>query len=211
MYISRNVKYLRKKHEMTLGDLAKIMGYKSPTTVSKWEVGENAPPPKALAKLSQLFNVSTDQLLYKDMEYEEFTKEESTIPKAVRIKVFGKVPAGIPTEAIEDVQGFEDIPIEMTTGGRQYFGLKVKGDSMYPKYYDGDVVIVRKQSTFESGQDCVVYINGYDATLKRVVLEDDRIIIQPLNNAYTPRSYALNDEACPVTIAGVVVEIRRKV
>lgn len=211
MYIGSNVRYLRNKYKMTLGELARIMGYKSPTTVNKWEVGENTPPPKALEKLSQLFDVSVDQLLYKDIEYAEFTRDENPVSKAVRIKVYGKVPAGIPTEAIEDVQGYEDIPIEMTTGGREYFGLKVKGDSMYPKYHDGDIVIVRKQSTFESGQDCVVYINGYDATLKRVIREGDRIIIQPLNDTYHPRSYAINDEACPVTIAGVVVEIRRKV
>ena len=128
-----------------------------------------------------------------------------------RIKVFGTVPAGIPIEAIEDVVDWEDIPNDWISGGQEYFGLKVKGDSMYPKYLDGDTIIVRKQSDCESGQDCVVYVNGYDATLKKVVKKPDCIILQPLNPTYDPKVYDYNDESNPVTIAGVVVEIRRTV
>ena len=128
-----------------------------------------------------------------------------------RIKVFGTVPAGIPIEAIEDVVDWEDIPNDWISGGQEYFGLKVKGDSMYPKYLDGDTIIVRKQSDCESGQDCVVYVNGYDATLKKVVKKPDCIILQPLNPTYDPKVYDYNDESNPVTIAGVVIEIRRTV
>ena len=119
------------------------------------------------------------------------------------------VPAGVPLEAIEDIIDTEEIPAEWTTGGREYFGLRVKGDSMYPKYMDGDIIIVRKQDTCDSGQDCVVYVNGYDATLKQVkLLPDGGVRLQPLNPSYAPKTYYEGDET--ITIAGVVVEIRRK-
>lgn len=128
---------------------------------------------------------------------------------AIRVPVLGRVPAGIPLEAIQEVIDYEEIPAEMGRGGAEYFGLLVKGDSMYPRYLEGDVIIVRKQSTCESGQDCVVYVNGYDATLKTVFLLDDGgIKLQPFNHLYPPKTYYPGDE--PIAIAGVVVELRRK-
>lgn len=129
---------------------------------------------------------------------------------AIRIPVLGRVPAGIPLEAIEDIIDFEEIPADMVRGDSEYFGLRVSGDSMYPKYLEGDIIIVRRQDTCENGQDCVVYVNGYDATLKTVYLLDNGgIRLQPVNPQYAPKSYFVGDE--PVSIAGVVVELRRKI
>lgn len=129
---------------------------------------------------------------------------------AIRIPVLGRVPAGIPLEAIEDIVDFEEIPADMVRGDSEYFGLRVSGDSMYPKYLEGDIIIVRRQDTCENGQDCVVYVNGYDATLKTVyLLGNGGIRLQPVNPQYAPKSYFMGDE--PVSIAGVVVELRRKI
>lgn len=129
---------------------------------------------------------------------------------AIRIPVLGRVSAGIPLEAIEDIIDFEEIPADMVRGDSEYFGLRVSGDSMYPKYLEGDIIIVRRQDTCENGQDCVVYVNGYDATLKTVYLLDNGgIRLQPVNPQYAPKSYFVGDE--PVSIAGVVVELRRKI
>ena len=121
------------------------------------------------------------------------------------------VPAGVPIEAIEDILDWEDIPMDWLRGGKEYFALKVQGDSMFPKYIEGDTIIVRKECDCESGQDCIVYVNGYDATLKKVIKKKDCIILQPLNPAYDPKVYNYNDEFNPISIAGVVVEIRRTV
>lgn len=198
---ARNIKYLRKKYELTQKELADRVGLK-PATVSKWESGDNKPRFKEMQLLTQIFNVTENDLIHTDLSA-PIQKEPSS---AVRIKVFGSVPAGIPIEAIEDVIGFEDIPAEWTAGGREYFALKVVGDSMSPKYLNGDTVICRKQSCCENGQDCVVYVNGYDATLKRVVKKNGVIVLQPLNPIYETKIYT--DD---VHIAGCVVEIRRLV
>lgn len=139
-------------------------------------------------------------------------QDESVVKRktAIRIPVLGRVPAGIPLEAIEDIIDFEEIPADMVRGDSEYFGLRVSGDSMYPKYLEGDIIIVRRQDTCENGQDCVVYVNGYDATLKTVYLLDNGgIRLQPVNPQYAPKSYFVGDE--PVSIAGVVVELRRKI
>lgn len=131
----------------------------------------------------------------------------------IRIPVLGAVPAGIPLEAIEDIVDWEEIPASMCAGDREYFALEVKGDSMWPDYLPGDIVIVRKTPCCESGDICVVYVNGYDATLKQVKLgEDGSLSIIPKNPSYPPRTFTRDEvQSMPVSIAGVVVELRRKI
>lgn len=131
----------------------------------------------------------------------------------IRIPVLGSVPAGIPLEAIEDILDWEEIPASMCTGGKEYFALEVKGDSMWPDYLEGDVVIVRKSPTCESGDICVVYVNGYDATLKQVRIGvDGSLTTIPKNQLYPPRTYSREEVlSLPISIAGVVVELRRKI
>lgn len=109
-------------------------------------------------------------------------------------------------EAITDIIDWEDIPGDWSGS---YIALQVQGDSMNPEYREGDVIIVRVQPDCESGQDCVVYVNGYDATLKRVVKQQTCIMLQPLNPTYEPKIYEYTDPE-GVTILGVVVEMRRK-
>lgn len=162
--------------------------------------------------------LSIVQESYKDMIFArqmdsqmKANKKNENRDTSVRINVYGSVPAGIPVEAIEDIVDWEEIPSSMTTCGQEYIGLRVRGDSMYPKYMDGDTVIIHLQPDCESGQDAVVYINGYDATLKKVIKKQDCIILQPLNPSYEPRVCSYNDEDEPVKILGIVVEIRRKV
>lgn len=112
------------------------------------------------------------------------------------------MPAGTPIEAIEDIVGYEDVPGEWSG---EYFGLKVRGDSMSPKYLDGDTIIVKVQPTCDSGQDCVVQVNGFDATLKKVVIEKDHYTLVPYNDAYEPMTFTV------IKILGVVVELRRRI
>ena len=114
-------------------------------------------------------------------------------------------------ECIEDIIDTEEISADMLKGGKQYFGLKIKGNSMEPEYLDGDTIILEKTEDCESGDDAVVMVNGDDGTFKRVFKNDNGIILQPLNPAYAPLVFTNEDiEKLPVRIWGVVVEIRRK-
>jgi repressor LexA len=202
----KNLRYQREKAHMSQLELAKRLD-RTDATISQWENGASVPRQKTLKDIAKIFSVNVDDLLYKDMSNEQTAPAHTS----VRIKVYGTVPAGIPTEAITDIVDWQDIPQEWTTGGREYFGLKVRGDSMYPKYQNGDTIICRKQPDCESGQDAVVYVNGCDATLKRVLKQKEQIVLQPINSAYEPRIYRYDDIAHPVIIAGVVIELRRTV
>lgn len=136
----------------------------------------------------------------------QYNKKDSAL-----VFVYGTIPAGIPMECIEDIIDTEEIDGDMLRGGKQYFGLKVKGNSMEPEYLDGDTLILIKQEDCESGDDCVVMVNGFDGTFKRVFKNENGIVLQPLNSAYAPMVYSNEDiEKLPVRIIGVVDEIRRK-
>lgn len=208
MALSKNIRFLRNKNGWGQDFLAEKLGYKSYTTIQKWESGVSDPPLKTLDRLAKLFNVDIDDLNNRDLTK---PRMQGSTSEPARIPVLGSVPAGIPLEAIEDIVDWEEIPKEWTDGGREYFGLRVKGDSMYPKYMEGDTIILRKSDDCASGEECVVYVNGYDATLKRVVKKTDHMILQPLNSEYEPLMFDYNDARHPVRVAGVVVEIRRKV
>lgn len=173
----------------------------SRSTVTHWKRG-SMPTNSTISRLAHYFGVDPH----------EFGAETS--PDAVRVPVLGSVPAGVPLEAIEDITDWEEIPISMTAGGKEFFALKVKGDSMWYKFVEGDTVIVRKTPTCKSGDICVVFVNGYDATLKEVRIDEftKTLSLIPANPNYPPKTFTAEEVAqLPVTIAGVVVELRRKI
>ena len=202
------IKELREKRGIPQKALAIDLGVTQPT-ICDWESGRKVPSAKSTAKLADYFGVSTDYILGREDAADSEYPLGRPSPGAIRLPVYGRVPAGVPLEAIDDVIDWEEIPQEWSIGGKTFFATKVKGDSMYPKYIEGDIIIVQVQPDCESGQDCVVYVNGYDATLKRVYkLDDGGIRLVPANPSYAPKTYYPGDD--PISIAGIVVEIRRK-
>ena len=207
MIFKKNINRLINNSPYNQKEIAEQLGV-SPQTLNTWTQGKAIPRMGKIQLLADFFQVDKTDLL----EDIQTNVTPIQLGDSISIPVFGSVPAGVPIEAIQDINEYIDIPKSWTTGGKEYFALTVKGDSMYPKYLEGDVVVVRVEEDCESGQDCVVYVNGYDATLKKVIKRDDYLILQPLNLEYEPRMFDLRDGATPpVKIAGVVVEIRRRV
>ncbi len=131
-------------------------------------------------------------------------------PTSRRIPVLGRVPAGVPIEAVTDIIEEIDLSGHSVQDGYDYFGLLVTGDSMLPEYRDGDIVILRMQQTAQTGDDVVAYIGNSDATLKRLTVTENGIQLRPLNPAYEIRSFSGEEiRTLPVTIAGIVIEQRR--
>lgn len=133
----------------------------------------------------------------------------------VKIKVFGEVAAGIPIQQIDnfdpdDTDSWEEINRKTAKSGT-YFALRIKGQSMSPEIRDGAVVIVRKQDTIESGELAVVAINGDTATCKKVVLDKNGMYLMPINPAFPPLFFSVEQvKSLPVRILGKVVEARNK-
>lgn len=130
--------------------------------------------------------------------------------KGVTINVLGRVAAGIPIEAIENIIDTEEITEELAKTG-DFFGLQIHGDSMEPKISEGDIVIVRKQEDAENGQVIIATVNGTDATCKRLRKYRDGIELISNNPSYEPMFFSNEEiESKPVKIIGRVVELRAK-
>lgn len=161
-----------------------------------------------LSKIASYFGVSVDYLLGNESVSDG--PPAPSRPGSKWIPVLGKVAAGTPIEAVEDILDYEEIDAKTAASG-EHFALQIKGQSMEPRIKDGDVVIVRKQDGCDSGDVAVVLVNGDEATVKRIKKEPAGIMLIPSNPSYEPKFYS-NDEilSLPVRIIGKVIELRAK-
>ena len=198
-------KNLRKDNKLTQSELAAKLGV-APSTVGMYERGQREPDFETLEKIANFFCVNMNTLLGR----EDAVDENRGSVVGIKIPVLGKVAAGIPITAVENILDYEEISSEMAASG-DYVALKIQGSSMEPRMYDGDVVIVRVQSTVEHGEVAVVMIDGSEATVKKVQFQSSGILLQPFNPAFEPIFYSREEvEKIPVRIFGKVVECRQK-
>ena len=196
---SKNLQYYMRINNKDRSEVARDLNIPY-STLADWYNGNKYPRIDKIQLLADYFDIKKSDLV------------EKRSLKKNRIPVLGKIPAGIPIEMIEDVIDYEELDSKMFNGNKEYFGVKVSGDSMNPKYLDSDVLIVQKADDCESGQDCIVMVNGNDGTFKRVIKNKDGIILQPLNPNYEIKFYSNDEiEKLPIKILGVVKEIRRTV
>ncbi len=205
MPIGDTIRYLRESHGLSQVELGEIAGV-SDKAVSTWENNLKFPRMGPIERMANYFGISKSDII----EGTILQRNRSHEPQ-ILIPVVGHVVAGIPTEAVEDIVDWEEIPNAMAQRG-DYIGLKVKGSSMEPRFVEGDTIIVRRQPDVESGEIAVVFVNGDEATMKKVLKQTTGITLVALNPAvYEPHFYT-NDQIVelPVTIYGKVVELRGK-
>lgn len=198
-------KRIREKREaigMTQEELASKLGYKNKSSIAKIETGTNDIIQSKVVEFANVLDTTVAYLMGWD--------NPTPSRKGVVVNVLGRVAAGIPLEAIEDIIDTEEISEEMAKTG-DFFGLQINGDSMEPKFSKGDVVIVRKQDDAESGDIVIAMVNGDDATCKRLKKYQEGIALISTNPAYNPMYFSNKEiEEKPVRIIGKVVELRAK-
>ncbi len=201
--ISEKISYLLKKNNLAQKDVYTALNLSS-QRFSGYVLGKREPDAETLKKIADYFKVSVDYLIDNNFEYKPKNK------KGIKIPVLGKVQAGVPVEAIEDIIDYEEITEEMARQG-DFFALQVRGESMEPKFSEGDVVIVLKQTTVETGDIAIVLVNSNDATIKKIKRTESGIALIPLNPTFDVMFYTNEEiETLPITILGKVVELRAK-
>ena len=186
----------------------------SKSHLSQYVNGKSNPDNEKIFLLSKVFGVTEAWLLGYDVHrYERIEEAKINEPQTLqglKIPVLGTVAAGIPISAVEDILDYEEVPQSWENQG-EFFGLRIKGDSMKPDINDGDTVIVRQQSTANNGDVVIALVNGDDATCKKFEKLGNGIMLISNNSEYSPM-YFSNEEVLtkPVVIIGKVVELRRK-
>nr|DAN60942.1 MAG TPA: Repressor protein CI [Caudoviricetes sp.] len=201
---AKNLQYYMSLNKKSRNDVCRDLEIPY-STFTDWYNANIYPRIDKIQLLANYFGIQKSDLV------ESKSNDQIIQSNSALVFVYGTIPAGIPMECIEDVMDTEEISIDMLRGGKQYFGLRVKGNSMEPEYLDGDTLILEKVDDCESGDDCVVMVNGNDGTFKRVFKNENGIILQPLNPSYSPMVYTNEQiETLPIKILGIVVEFRRK-
>ena len=198
--MAKNIKRNMDKHGVRPTDICGTLKIPMPT-FSDWINAKTYPRIDKIELMANYFGIEKSDLV----EDKKVRTKKGNI-----INVLGRVAAGIPIEAIEEVIDTEEITDEMARTG-DFFGLKIKGDSMIPNICDGDVVIVRQQDDAENGEIVIATVNGTDATCKRLRKYKGGIELIANNPTYEPLEFS-NQEILekPVRIIGKVVELRRK-
>lgn len=201
---------LRKSRKITQEKLAEKLGL-ARSTITMYETGGSEPDLETLKSIASFFDVSIDYLTGRSDRNISGMQLNRTV---VKIPVFGEIPAGIPIEMVDDsfIEDEEEIPADWLKGDNTYFCLKVRGQSMMPKFEDGDILILKQQDDCENGDYCAVSINHTECTFKKVLKKENGITLMPLNPDYEPLFFT-NKEVVelPITILGIVKEVRRSV
>ena len=186
------LKELRERKELFQSDVAKFLGISTPA-YSYYEASKRNMPTETAIKLANFFNVSVDYLLGLDAN------------NKILLPVLGTVKAGYNYLAEQNIIDYINPYMDMSEP-ENYFGLLVKGDSMSPKFDDGDYVIVHKtDGCFESGKICVVLINGDEATIKKVIKTEDGIELCAFNPYYPVKKYTFEEiKQLEIKIIGIV-------
>ena len=200
MTFAARLKQLRDEADLNQTELGKIVGV-SRSTISMYEAGEREPAFEIEEALADFFNVPIDYLRGRQ-DNAAFQSPRIT-DDVVCFPVLGEVAAGFDHIAIADWEGATaEFPRSALRGrpAEDYLALRVCGDSMYPFYLDGDVVLVLRTPALEhDGQVALVRYDGENATLKKVEQLPDGLRLIPLNPLYPPRTITgLDLEQCSI-------------
>lgn len=201
MSIGDNIKTLRLKEKLSQADLGKIAGV-TDKAVSTWESGLKIPRMGAVEKMASYFGVPKSAILDDNFSASIPTGFEP-LPQMTQVPLVGRIACGQPITAEQNIESVIGVP----SAWHADFALTCRGDSMQPRYLDGDIVCIHRQPEVENGQIAAVRI-GEEATLKRFYRQGDTVTLQAENPAYPPLVYQ-KEELNSIAIEGRVVGICR--
>lgn len=215
--LSKYLRTIRESLGYSIYDVSKLCDI-SPSYLSLMENGKRRPSPIILKKLSSIYHIDYNDLLIKagfsELTENHFNENKDLIKKiggiplseieTTPIPILGTVKAGYDYLAQENIIDY--IPFKVNGSDKEnYYALEVTGDSMEPLFDDGDTVIVHRQDDFENGDNCVVLINGNEATVKKVYKGTNGIELKAVNPYYPPKIFTKEEiRDLPIQVIGVV-------
>lgn len=175
------------------------------STFTDWCNANIYPRIDKIEMLANYFDIKKSDLVENKEKLDMIGNPVTSIP------ILGTVKAGYDYLAQENWVGTIDVETSLVGNGKDYFALKVHGNSMSPALIEDDIVIIKKQNDFENGDIVVAIINGDEATIKKGKKSDSSILLQPLNTAYEPLIFTYDEmKTIPVEIVGIVKQLKRE-
>ena len=212
--VGARLKQARELRNITLEEAGNKIGVHK-STILRWENGETEKfKIPMLETLASLYNVNPAWLMGYDVPMERKKEESNVFPitdTPKKVPVVGRISAGLPILATENIEGYEFAPSSQIKKGYTYFYLRVQGDSMNLKFNDGDIVLVQKQDILENDEIGVILVNGDDATVKKYKSENGLIILEPMSTNPENTVQIYNPQKISVRIIGKVISYQGKI
>lgn len=201
---------LVKENNTDVNILAQKMGIKSKSTIYRYMNAEMSPKITTVKYLAEYYNVNPVWLMGYDVNMKKDYKIDKLGNPVIEIPILGTVKASYDYLAQENWIGTVDIDKKLAESG-EFFALKIKGDSMTPVLVEDDIVIIKKQDDFDSGDIVVAIVNGDEATIKKAKKSENSILLQPFNANYEPLIFTKEEmNTIPVRIIGIVKQLKRE-
>jgi repressor LexA len=217
MTLGEIIKDYRETYDITMDEFARFSGL-SKGYISMLEKNENPrtklpimPTTKTLTCVAKAMSVSVAELMDQLNHDANILKDAIPVDKMVLIPITGQVRAGYGGLALECDMGYETVDAATLRGYNKddFFYLKVKGDSMEPRLYEGDLVLIRRQTSIDNGSYGVVTIDDEEGVVKIVQYDKDSITLISQNHNYPPRKFTGADVQ-RIRVIGKVIESKSK-
>jgi repressor LexA len=209
MTVGERIKHRRIELGLSVDELSELLG-KNRATIYRYESNEiEKLPTPVLEPLSKALQCSPAYLMGWSESKEDTSCEILKDNNIRKIPLFESISAGFGAYADSKVIGYEAVYIESDYDAAETIAIKVKGDSMYPKIEDGDIIIVRKELDYKNG-DIVAVIIGDEGFVKRIKVSDDMLILESINPEYQNKIFKGKDMNC-VKVVGTVKKIIKSV
>lgn len=212
--VGKRLKQARELRHITLEDAGKKVDVHK-STVLRWENGETEKIKIPVVEiLANYYNVSPVWLMGYDVPMERQELESNVFPiddMPKKVPVIGRISAGLPMLATENIDGYEFAPSSQLKEGYTYFYLKVQGDSMNLKFNEGDIVLVQKQDDLENNEIGVILVNGDDATVKKYRKENGLVILEPMSTNPENIVQIYNPKDIQIRIIGKVISYQGRI
>ena len=207
MTTGERIKQLRLERGLTQEELGAKLGVQR-AAVQKYEKGTVKNIKRdALIRLAEILDTTPEYLLgWDEMPRNVIPVSDEDI---VHIPVIGRVAAGLSCFADDNILDYEPVLTSDISKAEKYAFLRVIGDSMYPVFMEGDLVLVQVQESVDSGTYAVVTVDNEDGVIKRVVYGADFIELQSVNPMYPPRRFE-DEDVMRIRVFGAVKEVKRK-
>ena len=203
--IGKRLKIARESRRITLEQAGERAGVHK-STVLRWENGETKKINLTIIEtLANYYLVNPSWLAGHDVP---MYKDSNVIPmsdKIIKVPILGKISAGLPLYAEENLLGYDYIPASTINPNDEYFCLLVKGDSMNLKFNEGDRVLIHKQESLENGEIGVILVNGDDATIKKYRFDNGMVILEPMSTNPDNHAQIYNPKETTIKIVGKAI------
>ena len=184
--------------------------------ISSYMTGRYKAKQDGIYLLAQALDVSEAWLMGVNVPMERIEEQNTSnafpLPDTpIKLPILGKIAAGMPILAVENIEGYEFAPSSHIKKGYEYFYLKVSGDSMNLKFNENDIVLIQKQDFLENGEIGVILVNGFDATIKKFQQKNGFVFLEPMSSNPTHQVQIYDPKETEIKIIGKAVSYQGKI